>query len=172
VTNACRVLMLAVTIATGPAAVAAAQDAAPAQLPRAEAREQNLRAYVELLRSDLRAHKVAVLTEMMHFTDAEDAAFWPVYREYEVELSRLNDDRLALIESYAKAFDTLNAANADEMIVKALNLETRRSGLKQKFYNKLKTVVSPLTAARALQIENQILLLLDLQIAASLPVVQ
>ena len=61
----------------------------------AEARERNLRAYVELLRSDLRTQKVAVITEMMQFTEAEDAAFWPVYREYELELSRLNDERLA-----------------------------------------------------------------------------
>jgi hypothetical protein len=33
-------------------------------------------------------------------------------------------------------------------------------------------VLSPKTAARFLQVENQILLLLDLQIAASLPLVQ
>ena len=171
-TNACRVLMLPLMMVIGSAAMAAAQEAAPAQLPRAAAREQNLRAYVELLRSDLRAQKVAVITEMMQFTEAEDVAFWPVYREYELELSRLNDDRLALIETYAKTFDKLNNSNADEMMVKALNIESRRTGVKQKYYTKLKTVVSPLTAARALQIENQILLLLDLQIAASLPVVQ
>jgi hypothetical protein len=32
--------------------------------------------------------------------------------------------------------------------------------------------MSPITAAKAVQIENQIQLLLDLQIAASLPVIQ
>jgi hypothetical protein len=164
---------VALTVAIGLPGLAAAQDAAPAQpLPRGESRERNLRAYAELLRSDLRAQKVGVITEMMHFTDAEDAAFWPVYREYELELSRINDDRLALIESYARIYDKLSASNADELMVKALNLESRRTALKQKYYTKLKTAVSPLTAARALQIENQIQLLIDLQIAASLPVVQ
>jgi len=166
-------VVVALTVAIALPALAAGQEAAPAQqLPRAEARERNLRAYAELMRSDLRAQKVGLITEMMRFTEAEDAAFWPVYREYELELSRINDDRLALIESYAKVYDKMSASNADDLMVKALNLESRRTALKQKYYTKLKTAVSPLTAARALQIENQIQLLIDLQIAASLPVVE
>ena len=172
-TRGLRSLMVALMVAIGLSGLVAAQEAAsPQQLPRTEARERNLRAYAELLRADLRAQKVGVITEMMHFTDAEDAAFWPVYREYELEVSRLNDDRLALIESYARVYDKLSASNADELMVKALNVESRRTALKQKYYTKLKTAVSPVTAARALQIENQIQLLIDLQIAASLPVVQ
>ena len=87
-------------------AVAAQQAGASRSRCRSEeARERNLRAYVELLRSDLRTQKVAVITEMMQFTEAEDAAFWPIYREYELELSRLNDERLAAIETYAKIYD-------------------------------------------------------------------
>jgi hypothetical protein len=145
----------------------------PAQpLPRDEGRERNLRAYVELLRSDLRTQKVAVITEMMQFKDEEDAAFWPIYREYEVELSRLNDERIRGIETYAKTYQKMTAATANDLMTKALDLESRRTALKQKFYTKLKTAMSPLTAARALQVENQIQLLIDLQVAASLPVVQ
>ena len=59
-----------------------------------DTREANLRAYVELLRSDLRAQKVAIITEVMQFTEAEDAKFWPIYREYETELAKINDDRM------------------------------------------------------------------------------
>jgi hypothetical protein len=154
------------------AATAEAQTVKPAALPREEARARNMNAYVELLRSDLRTQKVAVLTEMMQFTEDEDKAFWPIYREYDLALSRLNDERLALIESYAKAYDTLTAATASDLVVKALDLESRRTALKQQYFAKLKGAVSPLVAAKALQIEQQILLLVDLQIAASLPVVQ
>ena len=146
---------------------AAAQAAA-----RPGTQEANLKAYVELLRSDLRTQKVALITEMMQFTDAEDAKFWPVYREYELEQSRLNDDRIALIDNYARNYDTLTAGSADDLMTKALALEARRATVKQKYYEKLKTAVSPITAAKALQIENQIQLLIDLQIAASLPVAQ
>jgi len=151
---------------------ALAQTKPAAQLPRGEAREINLRAYTEMLRSDLRAQKVAVITQMMAFTEAEDAAFWPVYREHELELSRLYDERLAAIETYAKTYTSLTPTVADELALKVLDLEARRTALKQKYYAKVKAALSAIRAAQALQIENQIQLLVDLQVAASLPIVR
>ena len=151
---------------------AGAQTTPARQLAAVETRELNLRAYTELLRSDLRAQKVAIITQMMVFTDKEDAAFWPVYREYELELSRLHDERLAAIEAYAKAYLDLTPETADKLAVQALDLETRRAALKQKYYAKVKAALSPVRAAKALQIENQIQLLVDLQVAASLPLVR
>ena len=50
----------------------------------AEAREANLRAYAQLLRSDLRAEKVGVITEVMEFTPAEDEKFWPISAQVSV----------------------------------------------------------------------------------------
>jgi hypothetical protein len=145
---------------------------AGATAPQADPREINLRAYVELLRSDLRAQKVAVIAEVMEFTEKEDAAFWPVYREYEAELAKINSDRMSLIKDYAKGFDTLTDATADGFAVRALGLEARRQTLLENFYKRFKAVVPAKTAARFLQVEHQILLLMDLQIAASLPVVE
>ncbi|HZI78275.1 MAG TPA: hypothetical protein VFD69_02115 [Vicinamibacterales bacterium] len=166
-------LVWAALFAVVVAAPVAAQQAAPAvPLPREEARERNLSAYVELLRSDLRAQKVAVLTELMQLTEAEDKAFWPIYREYELEQSRLNDERLAGIETYAKVYHQITSATANELAVKSLDLEARRTAVKKTYYTKLAAAVSPMTAAKALQIENQIQLIIDLQVAASLPVLQ
>ena len=154
-------------------APAAAQQPAPAAtLPREEARERNLNAYVELLRSDLRAQKVAVITELMQLTETEDKAFWPIYREYDFELSKVNDERIAGIETYAKSYLHLSPALANELAMKALDVEARRTALKKTYYTKLAAAVSPLTAAKALQMENQIQLIVDLQIAASLPVLK
>ena len=184
-TSLSRSLTLAFVVAVaGPwlAAAQSAKAAAPAQpaasvedsapLPRKETRERNLRAYVELLRSDLRTQKVAVITEMMQFNDADDAAFWPIYREYELQLSRLNDDRLRLIETYANTYTKRTPTIANDLMVKALDLEAQRTTLKQKYFGRLKSALSPITAAKAVQIENQIQLLIDLQVAASLPVIQ
>jgi len=151
---------------------AVAQTSPAVQVPRDEAREMNLRAYTELLRSDVRAQKVAVFTQMMAFSEREDAAFWPIYREHELELSRLNDERLAAIEAYAKAYTSLTPPVADQFALKALDLEARRTALKQKYYKQVKAALSPIRAAQALQIENQIQLLVDLQVAASLPLVK
>lgn len=59
-------------------------------------------AYIELLRSDIRAKKVAIITEVMQFADAQARAFWPVYREYDLELSKIGDARVELIKDYAR----------------------------------------------------------------------
>ena len=123
-----------------------------------------------MLRSDLRAQKVAVISEVMEFTEAEDAKFWPVYRQYEAELAKINDDRMALIKEYSGSYDALTDATADRLALRALDLESRRQTLTKTYYDRFKSVVSPKTAARFIQVEHQILLLLDLQIAASLPI--
>jgi hypothetical protein len=149
---------------------ASAQGSKPAAAT--EAREANLRAYVELLRSDVRFEKVAIITEMMQFTEAEDEKFWPVYREYEAALSKVNDDRLALIKDYAAAYENITDEVADRLARGALDLEARRHAVKVQYYDRFKSALSPKTAAKFLQVENQILLIIDLQIAASLPIVQ
>jgi hypothetical protein len=153
-----------------PPAPAPAQAAKPATA--SDTRDVNLRAYVELLRSDLRSQKVAIVAEMMDFTEQEDVKFWPIYREYEVELAKINDDRIALIQEYAKNYEQLTDAVADRIARGALDLEARRSALKLKYYDRLKTALTAKTAARFLQVENQLLLILDLQVSAALPVVK
>ena len=163
------IVALAVAICCVPRA-AAAQANRPS--PADETRDANLREYADLLRSDIRAQKSAILTEMMEFTESEDAKFWPIYREYEAELMKINDERLTLIKEYADNYEKMTDAVADRLARGALDVEGRRNALKTRYYDRFKTALSPRTAARFLQVENQILLLLDLQIAASLPIVR
>ena len=142
------------------------------QASEKEAKTLNLTAYAELLRSDVRAQKVAIITEVMHFTEAEDAAFWPIYREYDLEMAKLGDERVALIAEYASNYSNLTDAIAEKLASKALDLEARRQALKSKYFDRFKTALSPRTALRFLQVEHQLLLLIDLQISAALPIVK
>ena len=135
-----------------------------------EAQTLNLQAYAELLRSDLRTQKIAIITEVMGFTEAEDKAFWPIYRQYDLEMSKLGDERVALIEEYANNYAKMTDAISEKLAARALDLETRRQALKGKCYESVKKALSPTTALRFLQVEHQLQLLIDLQIAASLPI--
>jgi len=144
---------------------------ASAQAPK-DPRDANIRAYVELLRSDIRSQKVAILTEMMDFTEAEDTAFWPIYRQYDVELSALNDQRIRLIADYAKNYDAMTDEAADRIAKGALDFGAKRSALEAKYYERVKSALSAKQAARWLQVERQLLLIIDLQISASLPIVE
>ncbi len=120
----------------------------------------------------MRAQKVAIITEVMGFTEAEDKAFWPIYREYDLEMAKLGDERVAMIAEYAGNYSKLTDAMAGTLASKALDLEARRQAVKAKCYDRLKVALSPRTALRFLQVEHQLLLVIDLQISASLPIAQ
>ena len=111
--------------------VASAQQAKEASAPSlAETRDTNLSAYVELLRADVRGQKIAILTEVMEFTESEDAAFWPIYREYDLELARLNDERVSLIKEYADNYGSVTDATARVWLTGARPDESMELGLR------------------------------------------
>ena len=149
-----------------------AQAPPPSTLEEGDARSLNLTAYAELLRSDIRAEKVAILTEVMEFTEAEDKVFWPLYREYEGEMATLGDERVALVADYARNYSTLTDAMAQTLGTRALDLEARRHAVKAKYYQRFATALSPRTSLRFLQVEHQLQLIIDLQISAALPIVK
>ena len=141
---------------------------AQAQVPADQRQDTslNLSAYAELLRQDVRTLKVAIITEVVGFTEEEDRAFWPIY----LEMSKLADERVRMIRDYATDFATITDERAASLAATALDLEARRNAAKAKCYERVKTALSPRTALRFLQVEHQLQLLIDLQIAAALPV--
>ena len=87
-------------------------------------------------------------------------------------MSKLGDERVALIEDYARNYSNMTDAIADRLGAKALDLEARRQAARARCYEKVKKALSPKTALRFLQVEHQLQLLIDLQISASLPIVK
>ena len=142
------------------------------QKPDPESQDLNIRAYIELLRSDLRGQKVAVIAEIMGFTEDEAVKFWPIYQEYQAEIAKLTDRKLAGIKDYADNYQKMTEDKAKELTTLALQLEADRVVVKKKYIDKMQQALSPKMAGRFLQVENQIQFLMDLQIASSLPVVQ
>lgn len=138
----------------------------------AENRETNFRAYIELLRADIQAQRVGIITEIMQLSDDDATKFWPVYREYQSELAGLNDIKLAAIKQYAENYDNISEELATSLTDKILDFEAKRVALKKKYFDKMKAALSAKTAARFFQIENQILMLLDLQLSSMLPAIQ
>ncbi len=147
---------------------------APAQQApsAAENKEANLKAYVDLLRKDVKKEKVSILTDLMNLTPDEAAKFWPIYNDYDKALTVLADERVALIKLYADSYGNLTPAIATKLATGALDLDAKRNQLKREYVHKFSQAISPILAARFLQIENQIEKILDLQIASSLPVIE
>jgi len=87
----CLLLAFLVSVSALPA-----QDAAPPQKPPAKSaapaspNAQNMDAYIKLLRKDVRSQKSEVMSEVMQLDPDQAAKFWPIYRDYDAELSKVN----------------------------------------------------------------------------------
>jgi hypothetical protein len=135
------------------------------------ANSQNTQAYIELLRSDVRQQEAEMMGTVMQLSAADAARFWPLYSEYDSELARLNDRRMANIREYARTYGQMTDEKADELIQNGLAYQKQRSELLAKYCGRVDQEMGGITAARFIQVEDQLLLIIDLQIDASLPTV-
>ena len=137
----------------------------------ADAQKKNVEAYIDLLRKDVRQQKAEIMGAVMVLSADDATKFWPIYSEYDAELTKLNDQRIANIKEYARVYDQMTDEKANDLIQRSLAFQKQRAELLAKTYDRVKQAVGGITAARFVQVEHQLLLIIDLQIASSLPVV-
>ena len=164
-------LLAATTLLAQTTAKKTVQSAGLGKPEAASNEETNIRAYIELLRTDVRKEKSAIMGEVMQFDSAQAAKFWPIYQDFEKELTTLGDQALSVVKEYADEFDALTDGVADKLANQVLSIEQQRNALKKKYYDRFKEAMGAITAARFLQVENQLERLVDLQITAQLPVI-
>ena len=131
----------------------------------------NTNAYIALLRRDIRQEKAEIMGAMLVLSAQDSAKFWPIYSEYDEKLTKLNDMRLANMKEYVSKYNEITDDEADRLVQKAMEYQKQRAELLAETYDKVKQALGGVTAARFAQVENQLLLLIDLQIASSLPIV-
>jgi hypothetical protein len=121
--------------------------------PAVANQKANIQAYIELLRSDVRQQKAEIMGSVMLLSAADAAKFWPIYTEYDAELSKLNDQRLANIHEYALSYAQMTDAKADELVQNAMSYQKQRDELLAKYYDRVKQELGAITAARFVQFE-------------------
>ena len=70
---------------------------------RAQDQEPTIDSTIALVRANMQADRIILITSGMNFNDKEGAAFWPVYREYQYDRSKLDNSRSAVIKEYTKS---------------------------------------------------------------------
>ncbi len=158
------ILLLAAVLTLG--SVTAHVQAAPAN-----EKPDNLRTVLEEFRSDVNGYKVRVLNQAMQLTGPEAEKFWPVYRQYEQGLAKVAEQKVALLREFAERCtnDTLDNRAANRMAEQWLKNLQARLDLWKKYQKKIAKAVSPARAAQFLQVEHQMALFMDLNIAAEMP---
>ena len=127
---------------------------------------------IQLLRKDVRSQKKQIVAANMQLTDAEAEKFWPVYDQYTAELKKLGDTRVALIKQYAQNYDSFTDAQANDLMQKWGTLDESVAQLRLKYVPIFEKVVSAKKTALFFQIDRRLSLIIDLQLASAIPLVQ
>lgn len=133
------------------------------------ARAANTKAYIDMLPGDAEAKREAIVTEILQLSQADEKVFWPIYRAFDKERRALNAATAEAVQAYARDFQRLTDAQADELLSKTFRLEGQRVDLKKKYYDQMKSALSATTAARFFEVDRQLQAIGDLQVLSVLP---
>ena len=127
---------------------------------------------IKLLRQDLRMEKKKIVAANMELSEAEALKFWPVYDAYTQETIKLNDTLQGLVKEYAQNYETLTDQKAASLTKRTLDLDAAATKLRFKYVPLFNKVVSAKKTARFMQIDRRLGLLVNIQVASALPLVQ
>jgi hypothetical protein len=124
-----------------------------------------------LVRRNLRAEKKKLLALNVPLTEAEATKFWPVYDEYAAAMSTHYDAFYAIIKEYAANQKTLTDAQAVDMVKRWAQVQVDIAQERQKWIPRIEKVIPGKKAALFVQIDRRLYALMDLQVAAEVPLV-
>lgn len=127
---------------------------------------------MEIFRESVLANKKLVIAENMKLTSSEAEKFWPVYEQYQKELSKIADQKLALIKKYAKNYRTMTDELAVELLDNYMSIEAQRLALQSVFVPKFKKVLPPIKVTRYFQCENKVAAIVNYELAAGIPLIK
>jgi len=127
---------------------------------------------IELLRKDIRSQKKQMIAANMNLTDKEAEQFWPLYDQYTAELVKINDRKYAAVKQFAQQYNTLTDEQAESLTRSALEVDQSVAQLRLKYIPIFRKVLSGKKTALFFQIDRRLVMLIDLQLASQVPLVE
>jgi hypothetical protein len=124
---------------------------------------------IALVRAGMQANETTIIGEEMDFNDKDAAAFWPIYRQYEYERSRLDDGRVEIIKMYVEKYPDLTDAEAEAMEDRMFECDARLAALKKSYFKKFNKSLRRLTVIKFFKLERRIDLMMDMKVESTLP---
>jgi len=104
--------------------------------------------------------------------NADDAAFWTLYDEYEVQRKLLGQKRLQILVNYANHYGDMNDEKTGQLMKAIMAQKKSLDKLIDKYYKKIKKTSGSNVAAQFYQLENYILSAIRLKIMDNVPFFQ
>jgi len=125
---------------------------------------------IQLLREDVRAQRKQITASNMTLTPDEATRFWPIYDQYIQETIKVNDDRWAMIKDYAANYNSMTDQQAQDYMKRSEAIDQQLTALRATYVSMFQKVVSPRKSAQWYQIDRRLDLLINLQLAALIPI--
>ncbi len=93
-------------------------------------------------RERIKTLKVAYITEQLGLSSNEAQKFWPVYNNHHEKLDQLRKEEREQFEGVQKDMSVVSDKDADAMVSKFLELQSKKNTIEQKFVSDLRQVIS------------------------------
>jgi hypothetical protein len=165
------VLVLGGLLFVGEASFAQSGSAQTAQPVASRDDASSIDQAIAMLRSDLRSTRKQVIAANMKLTDTEAEKYWPTYDQYVTELVKINDAKYALIKTYLQNTN-MTDDQADSLSKRWLAVDEAVLQLRLKYVPIFRSALSAKATAQFFQLDRRVQMMIDLQLASSIPLVQ
>jgi hypothetical protein len=126
---------------------------------------------IQMLRAEIGQDRRDIVAVSMLLTKSEGDIFWPLYDQYRAEQRQLGDQKVRLITDFIANRDTMSEEQAEKLTKDALAIEKKKISIKEEYVSKMSKGLSAKTAARFFQIDNKLDAVIDVALAARVPLI-
>ncbi len=126
----------------------------------------------EVLIGQIQADKRAVVLKTLELSDAQVAAFTPIYDEYQRENKALLGRGSDLVNKFAANYGSMTDDAAKAILKDWFKLRDDRVALMRKYAKKFERALPATKVLQWVQVENKLNLILDVQAARIIPIAQ
>lgn len=113
----------------------------------------------------------AVFTQNMNLNEADAKIFAPIFNAFESELEVLRKQGIENLKTYGEKYETMNDEDAAGIMKKMLANEAKRTSIRKKYNKQVSKALGAKVAARFLQLDSIVAMVLRLSIYDELPLV-
>ena len=124
---------------------------------------------IALTRAEIQTARQALVAEGLNLTEEEALAFWPVYRDYRVEMARLGDRLVKVITEFVPNAEKLTDEQATRLLDEFLDLKGDEVSLKKKYVGVFRKLLPAPKVTRFFQLENKLDAVIQYELAATVP---
>lgn len=108
----------------------------------------------------------------LRLTDDQATRFWTVYDKYTAELTKIGNQKTALIKEYADQWGTMIDEQASNLITRSLAVDEQITQLRVKYIPIFSKAVPGKVVATFFQLDRRVQAPVDIQLASQIPLVQ